>query len=662
MNISEIMSTKNLVKQLEKSQLVEIGEQVVRGYEIDEESRSAWSENVSKAMEIAKQEMTEKSFPWPGAANVKYPLITQASIDYAARTLPEIIQGDRIVKAATVGMDPESEKYKRAMRVSQYMSYQLSIESADWEDGTDKLLQVLPTLGTVFKKTSYNPIEDCIVSELCVPDKIVVNYNVPSLEKARRITHKLTFYGNDIIERQKAGIFNDDVEIDSLKPDTCDEDVDFPITLLEQHCWYDLDKDGYKEPYVITVHKESRQVLRVVPRFKQVHKDAKGDIKKIDPEQYFTDFHFIRSPDGGFYSMGFGTLLLPINTSINTIINQLLDAGTLSNTQGGFLGRGLRIKTGELQVKQGEWKVLDCATGTDIASNVYPLPVREPSATLFSLLQLLIQVGRDLTSTTDVLSGKSPAQNVASATISQLVEQGTKVFIAINKRLYRSLKKEYQKIYDLNYVHLKQRKYAEVLDDPDASVKKDFEPDTMSVYPVADPEVSSANQRMTRAGVVQQLRTADPREADILMMQSLQFEQSTIDKLLPQPDPEAPPPPDTQKVMAEIQKLQAEIAVLSAKATLEAEKISLEKAEIMQSMKESESRIAESMARIVKMQKDAAVNEAKVTTTYQKMQHQETRNDVKLAHEVNQAARDGDREDIKVQVDAATKLTEDEDD
>ena len=679
LSLDDIKKSKNVAELLDEEQLSFIAKTVSEGYEIDEDSRAEWKSIVDKAMEIAKQITSKKNFPWPGASNIKMPIITRACIDYASRTLPEIIQNDRVVKCAIVGNeydapptnDPQQaalqqqvlrmkNKQDRASRVSKFMSYQLLHKSPDWENGVDSLLQTLPVLGTVFKKTYYSETEKRIISDMCVPSKIVVNYNATSLETARRVTHILTMYSNDILERQRRGIFSE-VDLDTLKNQdefltsadstdgtySADNDYDFPIEVLEQHCYFDLDGDGYKEPYVVLIHKATKQVLRIVNRFKSIEK-VKGKVAKIEPEQYFTDFHFIKSPDGGFYSMGFGSLLLPMNTAINTLINQLIDAGTLSNTQGGFLGRGLRLKNGEFKIKMGEWKVLDASSGTKIGDNVYPLPVREPSQTLFQLLGLMIQMSQDLSSTTDVLSGKQPAQNVSSNTISQLVEQGTKVFTAVNKRVYRGLKKEYQKIYELNYYHLKQDEYRKVLDNPIANVKRDFELDSIDILPVADPTLSSDQQRLQRASIVQQLPTVDRRAADEMILDAIQLDAAKKRELLPPPDPNAPPPPEAQKIMAEVQRLQAEIAKISAEATLQAEQVSMDKVKSAQDMKESESRINESIARAWKMQEDALVNRKKIEITQGKMQYEEEIKGADLINKINQDRHDNVKEDVEL--------------
>lgn len=633
LTLKQLKSSNNIVTLLDEDKLDEISNQVFRGYEIDEQSRYEWVQIVEQAMDIAKQIMKKKSFPWENASNIKFPLITQASIDYASRTMPEIIQNDRVVKAVVIGADKDKKKYDRANRISTFMSYQLMEQSMGWEDGTDMLLQVLPVLGTVFKKTYYDEIEKYNCSEMCIPDRIVINYDTQSLEKARRITHRITLYENDIIERQRMGLFCE-CDMALLSSENL-QDVDAGKEFLEQHCYLDLDNDKYKEPYIVTIHKVSKKIMRIVNRFKSIKKNKDGDISRIEPIQYFTDFHFIRSPDGGFYSMGFGSLLLPINKAINTLINQLIDSGTLNNMQGGLIGRGLRMKNGTLRFKMGEWQVLDASSGDDIRKSVFPWPTKEPSNVLYSLLGLLMQVGKDLSSTTDVLSGNQPAQNVASNTISQLVEQGTKVFVAINKRLYRSLKKEYRKLYDLNIKYLSQAEYAEVLDDPEANVKTDFTENGLDVLPVADPSVSTETQRIARAGALQQLRTADPREADRVMLEAMQMDKEIIDKLLPEKDPNAQPPPEAQKLMAEVKFLLAQVANLSAQATLSAEQNALDKDKFAQDLKESDSRINESVARAWKMQQDALNNMKKVAIVQTKMTSEQEIKAVDLVHKID---------------------------
>ena len=146
-----------------------------------------------------------------------------------------------------------------------------------------------------------------------------------------------------------------------------------PYTMLEQHLLLDLDHDGYKEPYICTVEFTSKQVIRLVSRIdsmEQITKNYKSEIVKITPTEYYTNYPFIPSPDGGVYGVGFGVLLGPLNESTNSLINQLVDAGTMSNTGGGFLGRGAKIRGGVYTFAPLEWKRVD-STGDDLRKNIY---------------------------------------------------------------------------------------------------------------------------------------------------------------------------------------------------------------------------------------------------------------------------------------------------
>lgn len=634
--LDSIKKSKNVAELLDDKQLSLIGQSAVQGYEIDESSREDWKKVVDKAMAIAKQVMEKKDFPWPDAANIKMPIITRACIDYAARTLPEIIKNEKIVKGVIVGKDEDGSKQRRCDRISRFMSYQLMEKYPEWENGTDSLLQTLPVVGTVFKKTYYSESEKRCVSEMCVPEDIVVNYNTQSLETARRITHILQMYTNDVLERQRRGVYLDSISVDDLKPaEYADsQDIDYPIEILEQHCYLDLDEDDYKEPYIVTVHKDSGKVLRIMPRFKYIEKKD-GKILKIEPIQYFTDFHFIRSPDGGFYSMGFGSLLLPINTAINTLVNQLIDAGTLNNTQGGFLSRELRLKGGEFSFTMGEWKVLESVSGTKLSDNIYPLPTREPSQTLYQLLGLMLQEAKDLSSSTDALMGKEPTQNVASNVYMQQVEQGAKIFNAINKRVYRGFKKEYQKLYDLNYQYLSQKEYETVMDDKEANVKTDFEPDTCDVCPAADPELSSDKERSLRIQMIAQLPTVDRRAADELTIDALNISEAMKKKLLPPPDPNAPPPPEVQKMMAEIELIKANISSLAQKGAIDTAKVQLSQTKAQSEIQFMDAQVHESMARVSKMQHDDLHNKTKDEITAFKARAEAARKDAQFNHSAN---------------------------
>ncbi len=613
-SFKDLENSENIAELLTDKELAKISAQVLNGFSVDENSISEWRDTAEEIMKLAKQTMETKNTPFPNAANVKYPLIAQSAIDFASRTYPQIVQGNKAMYFKVVGPDGDNEKLKRATRLETFHEYQLVQESEAWVEGMDRMLHILPLLGVVFKKTYYNPVEQRTVSEVCSPEKIVVNYNVRTLDQARRITHIITAFSNDIVERIRLGVYRD-IDVDKLKAsegfEGDEEDEDRPLSLLEQHCYLDLDKDGYAEPYIVVIHKQTGEVLRIVQRFDEV-KRKDGQLLRITPVHYFTDYHCIRSPDGGFYSIGLGTLLLPINHAINSIMNQLLDAGTLNNNQSGFLGRGLRLKTGDLRLRLGEWKVLDAATGTNIAQNVVPLPTKEPSPTLFQLLGMLVTVGKDLASANDIMQGKGQTQNVPATTVLTLLDQGMKVFTAINKRIYLSMRSEFRKIFKTNAKHLPNALYRKILDDVDINVKADFDMEGIDVLPVADPQMSTQTQRLAKAQTLLSIPGVNVPEATKYFMETLQLDEELIARLLPEPDPNAPPPPDTMKIMAEIEKINAEtqkvlvqMQLAAGNAQQDAEKLNIQRDDALV-------RAQESLARIQKMSQDAALTQKRL--------------------------------------------------
>jgi len=364
--IQQAMASDNVAELLDEETLVDLAAEAIKGYTEDDNSREEWKEKQKSYMKLALQVMEAKSTPWPNAANIKYPLLTTATMAFGARAYPSLITSPSIVKGRVTGFDPDGEKAKSAERIGKHMSYQLIEEMDEWEEDMDKLSVSLPIVGCMFKKTYFSPSRQKNVSELVYPMKLVVNYWTKSLKTSPRITHEIDLTDNQIQERISAELFVDQVyEKRHVKGDETTNEIHgiqeppqgptTPHESFEQHAWIDLDDDGYKEPYIVTV--VDGLIARIVANFDETTVTTKGEtIVCIEKIEYFTKYGFIPNPDGSFYDVGFGLLLGPINESINTTINQLTDAGTISNRQGGFLGRGIRLKSGETTFKPGEWK------------------------------------------------------------------------------------------------------------------------------------------------------------------------------------------------------------------------------------------------------------------------------------------------------------------
>ena len=607
-SVDMLLSAVNIADHLEDDVLRKCGNTVVDGYVMDKESRAEWEKRYEASLKLATQAVEHKSFPWQGAANIKYPLLTTACIQFSARAYPALISGKEIVLARTTGFDPGGKKAAMADRVSKHMSYQVLEEMEEWEEDMDRMLVMLPCTGTEFKKSYYDPMKGRNVSEHVLARDLVVNYWAKSLESAARKTHVLYLSPNEIRERVLGGTYLDqDLKRSRSTPDNLrlvsdqvqglsapTDDEDAPFEILECHTWLDLDEDDYKEPYIVTVDKESRKVLRITARFDQegVKYGKKNKILRIEPVEYFTKFSFIPSIDGGFYDFGWGHLLGPINETVNTTINQLLDAGTLSNLQSGFLSRGIRLRGGEAKFKPGEWKFVD-STGDDLRKGIFPMPVREPSNVLFQLLGTMTTAGERLSNVVDILMGENPGQNQPATTTMAVIEQGLKVFTAVYKRLFRSLKVEFRRLYRLNRIYLPQEAYFRVLDmqqgDMVAIGQTDYQGDPTDIQPAADPNMVSEMQRLVRAQALvtslEQGSPANPIEIWTRFYEALRIE--NVDTLMPK---EMPPPPPDPKLIAiqmddkhkgmEHQLEQANLQIEQKKLDLEQAKVQLEQAKL----------------------------------------------------------------------------------
>jgi len=645
--LREFIDLPNIVPKLSKERLVDIGDKVVTSTQRDDDSRSEWKKQYEEAMKIAKQVVEEKNSPWPGASNIKYPLITSACIQYNARLLPEIIQGEEVVRITN--LDPETpppapllagapsaamppainagipeamsspagptpapvggqmppqappippailsaiqeqqsiQEEAREDRLGSHMSYQLLEEIDNWRPDTDRLLMILPLIGVVYRKSYFDSIDKKPQIDLCLPEDIVVHNDIPSLERAQRVTHIVTLSRNELIERMRAGIY-EEYSLDELESGasesgigefanqqvSSDEDEEL-YEVLEQHTFLDLDDDDYEEPYIVVVHAKSRKVLRIVARYDEesfVFGDNSDRFIKITPQQYFTDYHFMPAPDGKFHSMGFGTFLYPLNDTINTLLNQLVDAGTLANRGGGFVARRLRARKEDLRFKIGEYKSINVPSGSTLAENIYPMPVHNAPQALFQLLEMLVGAAKELASITDVMQGKAPISNTPASTVIAMVEQGEKIYSAMLHRIYHSFKKEFDKLYKIN------KKYLSVEESfVSGGVKgmvslQDYQNTNDAVFPVADPYMGSAAHRLIRAQALLQLMP-DPNinKYEVMKRYLIALKIPDIDSILEKPDPHAPPPIPELQAEAELKLTNMKSADLLMKRELEA--------------------------------------------------------------------------------------------
>jgi chaperonin GroES len=587
MKLDDIIKSDNVAEDLDEEQLTKIGNDAYEGYITDLSSREQWEKDLEKWTKLALQIVDEKTFPWKGASNVKYPLLSTAAMQFNARSYPTLVPSDnKIVKCRVIGSDLDGQKGERARRVGIHMSYQILDEIDNWEEEMDRLLLILPITGTAFKKTWFDSSKQKNASKLVYPTDLVVNYWAKTIEEAERKTEIIPMSKRILKERQLQGLYRNCKLPDPTITVQDEErqgrqgflnpisDETTPYMLLEQHTFLDLDDDGYAEPYVVLLERESREVLRITPRFYQedVTMNQKQQVVKIEPIEHYTKFSFVPNPDGGFYDIGFGRLLGSINASADTLVNQLIDSGTLNNMQAGFIGKGLRLKMGESPFTPGEWKAVN-ATGDDIKKQIFPLPTKEPAPVLMQLLQFLLQSGKELASVAEIFVGKMPGQNTPATTTMATIEQGMKVFTAVYKRVFRSLTKEYRKLYKLNQRYLDPNTYIDVIDEQ--IQQSDYAGKENDIIPAADPQATLPQEKQTKVQLLMQLLslgTLDPMQVTKYALEAGEI--PNADHFLIQ---QPPADPNAQAAQADQQAKQQDMQMKQQLAQTQAQaKIQLE--------------------------------------------------------------------------------------
>jgi chaperonin GroES len=584
---AEMSLQPNLAANMSEEDRNLIGQWCLHGFEEDKTSRAAWEARYARVLNTALQVMENKTYPWPNCSNVKFPLLTISAISFHSKAYPALVPAQGAVHCVPVGVDPPDSEIDRCARIGGHMSYQLQ-ECTNWEAETDKGLIALPILGTVFKKTYYDPISRQRRSDLVLPQNLVVHYYTSSLDTCPRISEMFERTRQEVTDYELQGLWLEGTKsppapsIDALEaarnkaqgvnPPQPAPTPSLSLAFIEQQCMLDLDHDGYDEPYTVVIERVTGKVRRIITRYRPrditYKSGSSGTVRRITAEQCYTKIPFIPSPDGGFYDVGFGSLIGPLNDSVDSLINQLIDGGTMATLGGGFLGRGVRIKKGTTAFTPFEWKVVD-STGDDLRKSIYPLDVREPSRVLLELLTFLVDFASRISSANEVQLGEALGQNAKSEVVQILNENGSRTFAAIFKRIHRATKEEFRKFYLLNRRNPIEGEYRR--DGKWFKVsEQDYQAEDYGVMPVADPNIVTDSQKRAQAQLVFQTASTVPgHNIDAVVRRYYRaFGVTDIDTIFPGAGSKnaTPPQPNPQmmKVQVDSQKLQLQYLELQS--------------------------------------------------------------------------------------------------
>ena len=512
----------NLAEYISDGQLSQIAGELLSDIESDIGARKEWMQTYTDGIELLGMKIEERTEPWEGACGVYHPLLSEALVKFQAETVMETLPPAGPVKTVIVGKETP-EKMAAADRVQKDMNYQITEEMPEFRPEHERMCWGLGLSGNAFKKVYFDPSLDRQVSVFVPAEDLIVPYGASDLQTAERVTHVMRKTENELRKLQVAGFYRD---IDLGEPSTAFDEVEKKIAekmgfrastddrykILEIQVNLDIegfeDKDkkgkstGIALPYIVTIEKGSQNVLAI-------RRNWRPEDETKQKRNHFVHYGYV--PGFGFYCFGLIHLVGAFAKSGTSLIRQLVDAGTLSNLPGGFKTRGLRVKGDDTPISPGEFRDVDIPSGT-LKDNIMPLPYKEPSQVLYTLLGNIVEEGRRFASASDMKIADMSANTPVGTTLA-ILERTLKVMSAVQARVHYSMKQELKLLKDI----IRDYTPDEYEYQPDVGNRfaKQSDYDNCDVIPVSDPNAATMSQKVVQYQAVLQLAQQAPQLYDL---------------------------------------------------------------------------------------------------------------------------------------------------
>ena len=512
----------NLAEDLDEDMLTELAGDLIGEFNEDISSRKDWIQTYVDGLELLGMKVEDRTEPWPGACGVHHPLLAEAVVKFQAETMSETFPAQGPVRTQIIGKET-TEKKDAAARVQEDMNYQLTDVMVEYRPEHERMLWGLGLAGNSFKKVYFDPSLGRQVSMYVAAEDVVVPYGASSLEVAERVTHVMRKTPNELRKLQANGFYRD---VDLPEPVNSMDEVEQKISeqlgfraetddrykLLEMHVDIVIEDDKYRDkeendleialPYVVTIDKETETVL-------SIRRNWNPDDKKKLKRNHFVHYSYV--PGFGFYAFGLIHLIGAFAKSGTSLIRQLVDAGTLSNLPGGFKTKGLRVKGDDTPISPAEWRDVDVASGT-MRDNIMPLPYKEPSQVLYSLLGTIVDEGRRFAGMADMKVSDMSAQAPVGTTLA-ILERTLKMMSAVQARVHYAMKREFQLLKGIIRDYTPDTYSYEPEEGGRRAKKSDY--DNVEVIPVSDPNAATMAQKIVQYQAVIQLAQGAPQIYDL---------------------------------------------------------------------------------------------------------------------------------------------------
>jgi hypothetical protein len=465
-----------------------------------------------------------------GISKVKSQLLLEAIVRYQANFTAEMMPAGGPAKVEDTA--PASRKQQtaelpnfpvkrtrdeKAEAFEKDLNYYLTEVAKEYYPDTDKMAFEQAFCGNGFKKQYQCPLRRRPVT-ISVPARdLIVSNNATDLSSALRVTHR-TKMARSVLKRLQLGGTYLNIDISEPVQDISQNDEkigqtegisksstrqqDYEHTIYETIVELDIpgfehEQDGKKTglplPYLVTIDKDSRQVLAIYRHWKENDPDYKKIMRIV---------HYPLIPGLGFYAIGFLNLIGNTSRAVTGATQELLDAGMFASFPGGLMAKGGgKQRDTNMAVAPGEFKEID-TQNKPIQQVVMGLPYKDPSPVLMSLVQHLEEAGMRLAGAGQLPVGEGRA-DVPVGTMLAYIEQMMKPISAIHKRNHRAQREELSNLRDL------------FLEDPTALSRYNATPQRaweqaeeiadIRLVPASDPNVPSHTHRLMLATALLQL-------------------------------------------------------------------------------------------------------------------------------------------------------------
>jgi hypothetical protein len=501
----------NMTEDIDEDELADIAATVIENFEADKDSRAEWESMFERGFDLLGLKLEQGTEPFEGACTAVHPLLIESAVKFQSKASGELFPANGPIKSQILGKSTQ-EKELQANRVQNFMNYQVTEQMPEYFDEFERMLFHLPLIGSAFKKLYYDATVKRPKSEFIPIDQFYISYYATDLSNADRYTHVIYRSPVELKRDIKAGVY-EDVELSSPseypstpfseKMDTIiglspTSDNDPQYVLLEQHCYLDIEEEDIPLPYIVTVEQQSRQILSIRRNYKQ-------DDPNKEKVNHFVHYRFV--PGFGFYGLGLIHFLGNLTMSATAAMRSLIDAGQFANLPGGFKAKGVRMVGDNSPIAPGEFKEVE-ATGIDLSKAIIPLPYKEPSSTLFQMLNFVATAGQKFADSTEQVISDAASYGPVGTTMA-LLEASSKFFTAIHKRVHKSQKDEFRILARINYDYLPEEYPYDVPYEDRSIFKQDFD-GRIDIIPVSDPNIPSNAHRMMMANMALQMAQQSP--------------------------------------------------------------------------------------------------------------------------------------------------------